>query len=328
MSLPPFELLRPRSLAEALEVLARHAGEAQIVAGGTDLVPSLKQRLFEPRYVVDLKQVAGLDSICNGKGLEIGALTTLDRIAASPEVRKGFPLLAEAVAAIASPVLRTMGTLGGNLCLDTRCLWYNQSYFWRKSCGFCIKKDGDVCHVAPGGKRCWAAFSGDGAPALLALGAEVEVASRAGVRRMPLANLYTGDGRARLTLQPGEVLTRALVPEESAGMRGAYLKFRLRNSIDYPLAGVAVALRVGADGVCEHGAVALTALNPRPLLVPGAGEALRGARYSEELLEQIALLAGRVMKPLTTGVSTPDYRRQIAGVYVKRALRKAWRQNP
>ena len=160
MTLPEFTLLRPRALAEALEMLDRHRGDVQIVAGGTDLVPSMKQRLFSPKHLVDLKAIRDLNYVRNGRGLEIGALATVESLADSDEVQRGFPVLAQAAATIASPVLRTMGTIGGNLCLDTRCWWYNQSQFWRQSCGFCLKKDGGVCHVAPGGDRCWAVFSG------------------------------------------------------------------------------------------------------------------------------------------------------------------------
>jgi 4-hydroxybenzoyl-CoA reductase subunit beta len=313
----------------------------QILAGGTDLVPSMKQRLFAPRYVLDLKAICDFGGntpdrsltvaarkIRNGHGLEIGALATVESLADSPEVQRGFPVLAQAAATIASPVLRTMGTIGGNLCLDTRCLWYNQSQFWRQSCGFCLKKDGSVCHVAPGGDRCWAVFSGDLAPALLTLGAEIEIAgpgpSPNAVRRIPLAGFHTGDGMARTNLAADEILTRVFVPESSAHMRGAYLKFRLRDSIDYPLAGVAVALDISTGGVCRRGTLAVTALNPKPLLIPGASEALAGARLSEELLERLADLTSQAVKPLTTSVSTPDYRRYIARIFVKRAVRQAW----
>lgn len=322
MTLPEFTLLRPRVLPEALDMLAAHAGEVQIIAGGTDLVPSMKQRLFAPRYLLDLKGIRDLSYLRSG---EIGALTTVDAIAESPAVKRSYPVLAAAADTIASPVLRTMGTVGGNLCLDTRCLWYNQSQFWRASCGGCLKKDGNICHVAPGGKKCWAVFSGDTAPALLALGAEIEIASAAGARRIPLTDFYTGDGMNRMRLQAGEILTRVILPESSAGLRGAYLKFRVRDSIDYPLAGIAVTLKLAADGTCEHGAIAVTALNPQPLLVSGASQALAGARLSGDLLEMLAELTGRAIKPLTTSVSTPDYRRHIAKVFVKRAISQAWR---
>jgi 4-hydroxybenzoyl-CoA reductase subunit beta len=305
-------------------MLDRHRGDAQILAGGTDLVPSMKQRLFAPRYIVDLKAIRDLGYVRNGRGLEIGALATVESLADSPEVQRGFPVLAQAAATIASPVLRTMGTVGGNLCLDTRCLWYNQSQFWRQSCGFCLKKDGSVCHVAPGGDRCWAVFSGDLAPALLTLGAEIEIAGASRVRRIPLTDFHTGDGMARMNLAADEILTRVFIPESSAYMHGAYLKFRLRDSIDYPLAGIAVTLDITAEGVCRRGALAVTALNPKPLLIPGAPEALAGAQLSDELLERLADLTNRAIKPLSTSASTPDYRRHIARVFVRRAVRQAW----
>lgn len=327
MTLPEFKLLRPRSLEEALDLLDRHRGAIQIVAGGTDLVPSMRQRLFAPAYLLDVKGIRDLNYIRNGAGLEIGALSTVADIADSPAVNKSFAVLAEAAGTIASPVLRTMGTLGGNLCLDTRCLWYNQSLFWRKSCNFCLKKDGDLCHVAPGGKRCWAVFSGDTAPALLALDAEIEIASPRGLRRIPLAEFYTGDGMNRMKLAGDEMLTRVIVPASAAGRRGVYMKFRLRDSIDYPLAGVAVTLKLGPGGVCEQGAIALTALNPQPLVVPGSREALAGARLSDDLLDGLVDLAGKVMKPLTTSSSTPDYRRDIAKVFIRRAVTQAWQLN-
>ena len=328
MSLPEFQLLRPRNLAEAIELLERHRGEIQVIAGGTDLLPSLKQKLFAPRYLLDVKPLAELRYIGNGAGLEIGALASVASVAGSREVRRGFPVLAEAARTVASPVLRNMGTLGGNLCLDTRCLWYNQSRFWRQSCGFCLKKDGPVCHVAPGSQRCWAAYSGDTAPALLALGAEIEIASPRGMRRLPLVEFYTGDGMARMKLAGDEILTRIFVPPASQGMGGAYLKFRLRGSIDYPLAGVAAAIRLAPDGTCEWGRVAVTALNPAPLVIPGSEEALRHARLDEQLLERLAQLAGSAIKPLATSASTPEYRREIARVFVRRAVRQAWQPAP
>ena len=324
MSLPEFRLLRPRELSEAVDLLDRHRGEIQVIAGGTDLVPSLKQRLFAPRYLLDLKSLTDLRYIRNGSGLDIGALATVSSIATSAEIRRHFPVLAQAAHTIASPVLRNMGTLGGNLCLDTRCLWYNQSQFWRQSCGFCLKKDGSICHVAPGGQRCWAVFSGDTAPALLTLGAEIEIVSARGSRRMPLQDFYTGDGMARMKLSSDEILTRAIVTDASAGMRGVYQKFRLRGSIDYPLAGVAVTLKLAPDGTCEQGRIAITALNPAPILVPGSEDLLRDARLTDDLLEQLAQITNRSMKPLTTSASTPDYRREIAKVFVKRAVRQAW----
>src|SRR5579859_1970320 len=222
MSLSEFQLARPRTLPDALAHLSDHAGNLRVLAGGTDLLPSMRQKLFEPEHVLDLRQVKELKGIREAEqGTEIGALTTLHEIEHSAILRERYPVLVEAARTVASPLIRHMGTIGGNICLDTRCLWYNQSLTWRKSCGFCIKKDGDLCHVAPGGSKCWAAFSADTPPALLCLNAEIEVAGPQGFRRMALRDLYTGLGEARMKLANNELLTRVFLPETSAGWRGA-----------------------------------------------------------------------------------------------------------
>jgi 4-hydroxybenzoyl-CoA reductase subunit beta len=335
MSLPQFKLLRPRTVQEAISLLderTRHAGESpfdsrsrqvratRIVAGGTDLIPSMQQKLFEPQYVVDIRHVPELNGICQTEaGIEIGALTTLTQIEHSDFLRKNYSVLAEAAKTVASPILRNMGTIGGNICLDTRCLWYNQSLTWRKSCGFCIKKDGDLCHVAPGGTKCWAAFSADTPPALLCLNAEIEIASASGVRRIPLLEFYTGLGDSYRNLAADELLTRVILPKCSAGYRGVYRKLRIRGSIDYPLAGVAVVLS-RSNGHASHGQVALTAVNPAPVLVKGASELLAGKAVDEKLAEAIGDLAARTAKPLTTSALTPEYRREMIRVFTKRAV--------
>ncbi len=324
MSLPPFQLLRPKSLDEAVTLLAKHDGEVKIVAGGTDLLPSMKQKLFTPPYVLDLRGISELRGIRSrpGQGIEIGALTTLATIEHSGLIRKDYPVLYEAVKTVASPVLRNMGTIGGNLCLDTRCLWYNQSLLWRKSCGFCLKKGGDLCHVAPGGNFCWAAFSGDTPPALLCLGAEIEIAGPNGLRRTPLSEFYVNDGIVRLHLAANEIVTRVHLPESAAGWRGSYQKLRIRGSIDYPLAGVAVALSM-RSGRVEDARVAITAVNPAPFLVKDADAQLVGAVPSEELAERVGELAARTAKPLTTSALTPEYRREMVRVFAKRAVMSA-----
>ena len=301
--------------------MAKHSGEVKVVAGGTDLLPSMKQKLFMPPYVLDLRGISELRGIRHlpGSGVEIGALTTLSSIEHSALVRKDYPVLYEAVRTVASPVLRNMGTIGGNLCLDTRCLWYNQSLLWRKSCGFCLKKDGDLCHVAPGGKFCWATFSGDTPPALLCLGAEIEVAGPSGLRRTSLSEFYVNDGIVRLHLAPDEIVTRVHLPESSAGWRGTYQKLRVRGSIDYPLAGVAVALKM-RSGRVEDARVAITAVNPAPFLVKDADVDLIGMVPSEGIAEQIGELAARTAKPLTTSALTPEYRREMVRVFAKRAV--------
>jgi 4-hydroxybenzoyl-CoA reductase subunit beta len=324
LSLPQFKLLRPRTLDEALSLLAKHAGESpaatRVVAGGTDLIPSMRQKLFEPEYVLDIRNVAGLKDIRQtDRGVEMGALASLTSIEQSALLRRRYPVLTEAAATVASPLLRNMGTIGGNICLDTRCLWYNQSLTWRKGCGFCIKKDGDLCHVAPGGTQCWAVFSGDTPPALLCLAAEIEIASASGSRWMPLSDFYTGEGDAYRNLRSDELLTRIFLPESSADYRGVYRKLRVRGSIDYPLAGVAVVMKK-SNGHIADARVAITAVNPAPLLVKGAGEFLAGQTLDEASAVAIGDLAAKMARPLTTSALTPEYRREMIRVFTKRAV--------
>ena len=328
MSLPPFVLLRPHGLEEALAHLSQHGPEAMIVAGGTDVVPNLRAGLFAPRALVDLKGLADLKGIRfdTENGLRIGALTTLTEIAESAIVRKHYPVLAEAAATVASPVLRNMGTLGGNLCLETRCLWYNQSYTWRSSCGFCLKKDGDVCHVAPGGQRCWAVWSSDTAPALLTLEAELGIASPRGARWLPLDQFYKNDGMDRVQLAKDELVTGVRVPARTADLRGSYSKLRIRGSIDYPLAGLAVAMKL-EDGVCRSVRVGLTGVNPAPMLVREVSKLLEGQPHSSEKVEEASHAVIRTGKPLKTSVSTPEYRRDILRVFARRALTRLWNGN-
>lgn len=347
MSLPQFKLLRPRTLGEAFEFLAEHSAhvgtaapgrpagakfapavpaelQIRILAGGTDLIPSMQQKLFEPAYVLDLRHIAELKGIRErqGSGVEIGALTTLATIEHNALLHSHYPVLTAAAATVASPVLRNMGTIGGNICLDTRCLWYNQSLAWRKGCGFCIKKDGDLCHVAPGGSKCWAAFSGDTPPALLCLNAEIEIAGPSGTRRLPLLDFYTGLGDNYRKLQPNEILTRVFLPESTADYHGVYRKLRIRGSIDYPLAGVAVALK-RSNGHIDDARVAITAVNPAPVLVKGASELMSGKVPNENLAEAVGDLAARTAKPLTTSALTPEYRREMIRVFTKRAVMAA-----
>ena len=208
-------------MEEAVEFLGAHGSSAstvQILAGGTDFIPSMRQKLFEPQYVLDLSGITAMRGISPRPdgGVEIGALTTLRAIERSSFLQQHYPVLTEAAATVASPVLRNMGTIGGNICLDTRCLWYNQSLTWRKGCGFCIKKDGDLCHVAPGGTKCWAVFSGDTPPALLCLSAEIEIANATGIRRVSLRDFYTGLGDNYRKLQPNELVTRIFLPASAA----------------------------------------------------------------------------------------------------------------
>jgi 4-hydroxybenzoyl-CoA reductase subunit beta len=318
MAFSNFKLLRPRTSPDALALLSEHRAEVRVLAGGTDLLPSMRQRLFEPQYVMDLRLLRDLKGIRETEhGVEIGALTTLREIEGSKLLQRDYPVLVEAAKTVASPLIRNMSTIGGNICLDTRCLWYNQSLAWRKSCGFCIKKDGDLCHVAPGGAKCWATFSGDTPPALLCLDAQIEIASASSTRRIPLRDFYTGEGDAYRNLQPDELVTRVFLPRVSAGYRGAYRKLRVRGSIDYPLAGVAVAVK-RTNGHIEDLRIGLTAVNPAPILVNVAR--LKEEGFGQELAEAAGELAARTAKPLTTSALTPEYRREIIRVFTAKVV--------
>jgi 4-hydroxybenzoyl-CoA reductase subunit beta len=326
LSLPQFKLLRPRTIEEAIGFLSQYTGNIRVLAGGTDLIPSMRQKLFEPQFVLDVRGISamrGIKPLPDG-GVEIGALTSLRDVERSHFLRQHYPVLTEAAATVASPVLRNMGTIGGNICLDTRCLWYNQSLTWRKGCGFCIKKDGDLCHVAPGGTKCWAVFSGDTPPALLCLQAEIEIASSAGTRRLPLHDFYTGLGDNYRKLQAHELATRIFLPASSADYSGVYRKLRVRGSIDYPLAGVAVVMKRSSNGNgvgrVADARVGITAVNPAPLLVKGVSELLAGKAVDDALAEAVGDLAAKTAKPLTTSALTPEYRREMIRVFAKRAV--------
>jgi 4-hydroxybenzoyl-CoA reductase subunit beta len=324
MSLSEFQLARPRTVTDALAFLHDHAGEGaratRVLAGGTDLLPSMRQKLFEPKHVLDLRQIQELKGIREtGQGIEIGALSTLHEIEHSPILAKRYPVLTEAAKTVASPLIRHMGTIGGNVCLDTRCLWYNQSLTWRKSCGFCIKKDGDLCHVAPGGTKCWAAFSADTPAALLCLNAEIEIASESASRRIPLRDFYTGEGDNYRKLQPSELVTKIILPHSSSGYRGTYRKLRVRGSIDYPLAGVAVAIK-RSNGHINDIQIALTAVNPAPVMVAGLSALISNGQIDANAADRAGELAARTAKPLTTSALTPEYRREMIRVFTKRTL--------
>lgn len=327
MIVSDFHVVRPRTIDEAVHVLADYGSDAMPIAGGTDVIPNVQMRLFTPRVLVDLKLLHSLSGISfsESDGLRIGALTTLTQLLAEKVVRAKFSVLAQAVGTIAGPLQRNMGTIGGNLCLETRCRWYNQSHFWRQSLGGCLKKDGSICHVAPGGKSCWAAWSGDSAPALLALDASIEIAATNGTRRIALRDFYKNDGMDRIALGRGEIVTAIHVPARMAALRGVYHKLRVRDSIDYPLAGVAVSMDVDASGMCRDARVALTAVNPAPMLLPNVAALLTGKRWSEDLAQEVAAIAIRTGKPLTTSASTPVYRREMVNLFTRRALEEAWR---
>src|SRR3982750_4815020 len=245
LRLPWFEYRAPRSVAEAAKILGDAGPEAMLIAGGTDLLPNMKRRHQAPKVLVSLRQVAELKAFSNGSGSVFGAGLTLNEVVHN---EKTPGALRQAAAQVATPHLRNMGTLGGNLCLDTRCTYYNQSYEWRKAIDFCLKKDGKICWVATASKRCVAVSSTDTAPALIALDAVVKLASTRGEREIPVAALYQNDGIDYLSRTPDEILTEVRVP---SGWKSTYWKLRRRGSFDFPILGVAAALRLDGDRVEE-----------------------------------------------------------------------------
>jgi 4-hydroxybenzoyl-CoA reductase subunit beta len=324
LTLPVYRWLRPASVAEVLGILAAHPGECLLVAGGTDAVPNLKHRLHEPKFVVSLAGVAELRFAReDGEGLHLGALLTLAELAAHDGVRRDHPALAAAAGRVASPQIRNMGTLGGNLCLDTRCTYYNQTFFWREALGFCLKKDGTRCHVVPAGKRCVAAHSSDVAPVLIALGARVEIAGAAGSRVLEVEDFFVGDGVHNNVLQGGELVTRVTVPAAAKGLRTAYGKLRPRGAIDFPMLSVAVAGRE-AGGAIESLRVVVSALGARPRSLGGLDALVRGRAPGEPVFEAVAAAAHRQCHPLTNVPYDADWRHEMVPVYVKRALREAF----
>jgi 4-hydroxybenzoyl-CoA reductase subunit beta len=318
--LPQFTLVRPDTLAEASALLAADPG-ARMLAGGTDLIANLRRGIGAPTTLVDLGAIADLAGIHRrADGLRIGAGVTLATLASDAGIRDSHPAIAQAAAAIAGPAHRNVATVGGNLCLDTRCVFYNQSEWWRRANNFCLKHGGDTCHVAPQGTICRAAYSGDLAPALLALDASAEIATAAGPRRIALADLYADDGAAHLALKPGEILAAVHVPPPAAGTRSGYRKARARGAIDFPLAGVAAAVRA-ASGRMESLRIAFTGTNSRPFVLKGTDEIV-GKAADEAALAKIAKLVQHQVAPLRTTATSANYRRQVAAALARRLVRE------
>jgi 4-hydroxybenzoyl-CoA reductase subunit beta len=320
-ALPAFDLRRPATLDEAAALLAASPG-ARVIAGGTDLLPNLRRGLEAPLLLIDISALRGGSAIEleDDGGMVLGAGVTLGAIATDALVAQRLPALGEAARSAAAPTHRSAATLGGNLCQDTRCVYYNQSEWWRASNDWCLKRGGDTCHVAPQGHRCHAAYSGDLAPVLLALDAHVELQSASGVRWLPLAQLYRDDGAAHLALEPGELLACVRVPSPTAGQASGYRKSRVRGAIDFPLAGVAIAVKLAAGRIASL-RVGLTGTNSHPLLLAGT-EAFVGRAVDEELLRQLGKLVQQQVSPMRSTVTASNYRRQVAAVMAQRLLRE------
>ena len=313
-SLPDFQLIRADSVADAVAARRQHTG-SRFIAGGTDLVVNLRHGLTSPDLLIDLSSIHELAEIKVGSNaLRIGAGVTIAVVAGNPLIAANYRAMAQAAEAVAGPGHRALATVGGNLCLDTRCIFYNQSEWWRRSNGYCLKRHGDVCHVAPQGRRCHAAFTGDLAPALLALGAEVEIAGEQSRRRIPLYELYVEEGCAHLALADDELIVAVHLPVPAPP--SAYAKVRVRGAIDYPLAGVAVSLAAHAGRV-ERLRIALTGTNSRPFVLAGT-DALIGRPIDEAALQEIDRLVQKQVQPMRTTITSAHHRRLAAAALARR----------
>ncbi len=332
-ALPEFELVRPTTLDALLKARAAHP-QSSLLGGGTDLIVNIRRGIVAPPVLIDINDVTELRGItADARALEIGAAATLADLAAHPDVARHYPVVAQAAAHIAGPTQRNMGTVGGNLALDTRCIFYNQSEWWRDANHHCLKTTGDICHVAPKSRGvCFATFAGDLAPALLTLDAAVDIAGPAGRRTIPLAELYIGfarqdepvsetrgDGKYFLSLRPGELIATVRA-RNTPGLRSAYDKIRIRRSIEYPVTGVAVALRRDGQKLADL-RVGFTGTNPRPVRLSGTSELCGGALDDRVLAGLDALVRDQIMAMKTT--FTPGhYRRRVAGVLARRLVQR------
>src|SRR5579863_2051913 len=298
LRLPPFRYKAPRSIDEAAHLLSQEGEQAMLVAGGTDLFPNMKRRQFTPPVLIGLRNIASLKTIVGSpeQGFRIGAGVTLTKLSEHPALLQHYPALTTAAGSVSTPQLRNVGTIGGNLLLDTRCNYYNQTEFWRQSIGYCMKKDGDICLVAPGSPRCWAISSADTAPALVSLNAQARLVSTRGERLVPVRELFRDDGMQPYTKEPDEILSEIiLLPAD--GWRSVYLKLRRRNSFDFPILGVAAAIRFAEDGTVADAHITLGAVASYPVEATEAANRLIGQKLTSEIMDEVATLAAKRAKP-------------------------------
>ncbi|HET9091593.1 MAG TPA: FAD binding domain-containing protein [Acidimicrobiales bacterium] len=331
LRLPPCSYLRPGSVEEAAELASRHGERAMLVAGGTDLVPKMKRGQMEPEVLIGLGHLAELRAVTETEegGFLVGAGVTLAEVSSSRRLAAAYPAFARAAALVSSPALRNVGTIGGNLCVDTRCNYYDMSFEWRQACGFCMKKDGDICRVAPASKRCRAIASSDTAPAAIALGARVVLVGPAGARReVPVDDLYRDDGQYYLAKAADEVVESVRLPAPGDWC-SSYVKVRRRGTIDFPLAGVAVALRRSGPLV-EDCRIVLTAVGSRPFDVSAAAAPLLGHELTagvlagaDGVLAEVAAEAAKVAKPLDNADLHYVWRKQMTRRAVEQAIVEA-----
>lgn len=322
MRLPLFEFRAPRTLEEAARILDGERANAMPLAGGTDLLPNMKRRQQTPRILMGLRHIESLSRVTlNDSGSRLGACLTLSEIAADPRFRNGLTALAQAASLVATPQIRNMATLGGNVCLDTRCNYYDQSYEWRKAINFCLKKDGTTCWVAPGSSKCMAVSSTDTGPALMALGARVRLVSRSGEREVFLSDLYNNDGIDYIKRRPDEILAEVLLDSLHA-WRSTYWKLRRRGSFDFPVLSVAAAVRFSRNNTVEDARIVVGSTACRPLAATDASKSLLGRSLDQRTIEETAAFAARIAKPLDNTDFDMTWRKRVTAQFVTYALRE------
>jgi 4-hydroxybenzoyl-CoA reductase subunit beta len=323
MRLPKFDYRRPREIAEAVKIMAGSGPEGQFVAGGTDLYPNMKRRQQTPRTVISVMRLAELNQITGDgtSGVRIGASVTLTDIVEHPLINRDYPVIAYAARTISTPILRNMGTIGGNLLLDTRCNYYDQNYEWRKGINFCLKKDGDVCWVAPGSSKCWAVQSSDLVPVMVAIGAKFRLASTLGERMIDAAGFYNDDGIDYLKKRPDELLVDIHLPPLN-GWRASYQKLRRRGAFDFPVLGVAAWVQVDHAGSVKDAKLVLGGIAPSPVEVKEAGAALIGHLLNDDHIQAAAEAAYVKARPLDNTDFVMNWRKQMARQYTLRALQE------
>ena len=318
MRLPGFRYRAPATIEDAAAWLAENPAETMLLAGGTDVLPNMKRRPQTPSTLIGLRAIRELTAIRNGQGLTLGAGITLARLVGDQRIRESYPGLWQAAAQIATPHLRNMGTIGGNLCLDTRCTYYNQNFEWRKSIGFCMKRDGETCWVATSSPKCLAVSSTDTAPMLQALGASVTLVSGRGSRVLPLSELYANDGIHYLTKRPDEILTAVALPAAD-GWRSSYWKLRRRGAFDFPVAAAAVAARLDGRRVVEA-RIVLGAVSSKPLQADRAAGLLTGVELTDEAIAAAAASAAEAAKPMDNTDFELVWRKKMVRSLVSAAL--------
>ena len=323
LRLPVFTFLTPKTIDEAIGMMVDAGGDASFVAGGTDLFPNMKRRQQTPRTVISVLSLPELRAVRGNatEGLTLGAGVLLSDLCADPLVTATFPVVARTARLISTPLLRNMSTIGGNLLIDTRCDYYDQTYEWRKSIHFCLKKDGDTCWVAPGSSTCWAVQSSDLAPVMVALDARFRLAGPGGERWIAAADVYAPDGIQFLRKAPGELLIEIFLPP-ARNLRATYHKLRRRGAVDFPVLGVAAALALADDGTVVRGRIVLGGVGPAPLVVEDAAAALAGRRLDADRIAGAAEVSYLAARPLDNTDFVMGWRKQMVRPFTTRALQE------